>query len=327
MKTLRARIIPLSAFGTPPKGDTLFGQVCWAARNRFCEARLTKLLDGYTQNQPFAVASDALPADHLPRPVLPGHWFEMAQNTDRKTVKKLAWMPLEYIKATPVANWLAHCQLGTAIPGGTMAEHPQPHNTLNRDTGTTGQGQFAPYTMNQLWYGQKTKDTTPSPILKLDLYWVLDEARLTADELCQLLEDIGTLGFGRDASIGLGKFRVDSFDPFDLPAQPDANAWLTLGPCAPQGLAWQSTHCFYTPFTRFGRHGDLGVHLTHGPFKAPVLLANTGAVLTPTDYQTKSFIGQGLGGNGSLSKTIPATVHQGYAPVIGIKLPTRKEMP
>jgi CRISPR-associated protein Csm4 len=50
-------------------------------------------------------------------------------------------------------------------------------------------------------------------------------------------------------------------------------------------------------------------------------MANTGAVLTPVDYQNKPFTGQGLGGDGSLSKSIPGTVHQGYAPVVAIAFP------
>jgi CRISPR-associated protein Csm4 len=44
-------------------------------------------------------------------------------------------------------------------------------------------------------------------------------------------------------------------------------------------------------------------------------------VLTPVDYQNKPFTGQGLGGDGSLSKSIPGTVHQGYAPVVAIAFP------
>ncbi|PIW72238.1 MAG: CRISPR-associated protein Csm7, partial [Hydrogenophilales bacterium CG12_big_fil_rev_8_21_14_0_65_61_21] len=57
MQSLTTRITPLSAFGTPPKGDTLFGQLCWALRNRLGEARLTQLLDGYTVGRPFVVIS------------------------------------------------------------------------------------------------------------------------------------------------------------------------------------------------------------------------------------------------------------------------------
>jgi CRISPR-associated protein Csm4 len=110
-----------------------------------------------------------------------------------------------------------------------------------------------------------------------------------------------------------------------LPGQTGANTWLTLGPCAPQGLDLDPQRSFYQVFTRFGRHGDMAVH-TGRPFKTPVLLAQTAAVLVPKQYQQRFFVGAGLGGDGSISKAIPETVHQGYAPVVGIRLPVSKEV-
>ncbi len=324
MLTFTARITPLSAFGTPPKGDTLFGQLCWALRNRLGEERLTYLLDGYTAGRPFAVVSDALPAGHLPRPALPGHTFNPLPQEDRKAAKKRVWLPVEHL-AAPVADWLKYCRSTAELLGDKTQPHP--HNAIDRRTGTTGEG-FAPYSMERQWYGSRgeraTTDTFALINATLDVHIVLDESRLSAADLERALRDIGELGFGRDAGIGLGRYRVDAFEPAALPSQADANAWLTLAPCAPQGLAWDAERCFYTLFTRFGRHGDLGVHRGN-PFKSPVLLANTGAVLAPKAYDGLPFTGQGLGGMGAdgeglLSKAIPQTVHQGYAPVVGIRL-------
>jgi CRISPR-associated protein Csm4 len=320
MRNYRATLTPLSAFGTPPKGDTLFGQLCWALRNRLGEDALTQLLGGYTAGRPFAVVSDAFPSGHLPRPTLPKHRFTPLAGDDRKAAKMRIWLPVEHL-GTPVADWLQHCRPASELSGNVAEAHPHPHNAIDRRTGTTGEG-FAPYTMERQWFGAGAA---------LDLYIVLDEDRLSAADLEQALRDIGELGFGRDAGIGLGRFRLDALAAAEWPTQLGANAWLTLAPCAPQGLPWVSEHCFYTVFTRFGRHGDMGVHQGN-PFKAPVLLANTGAVLTPRpkagEWQGMRafFTGQGLGGvtengQGSLSKAIPATVHQGYAPVLGIKLP------
>lgn len=201
------------------------------------------------------------------------------------------------------------------MPGGDVKSHPHPHNAIDRRTGTTGEG-FAPYTATRHWYDKGSL---------LDIHVVLDETKLSPAELELALRDIGELGFGRDASVGLGRFTVDAFSKTELPSQSEANAWLTLAPCAPQGLVWSEARCFYTVFTRFGRHGDIGVH--HGnPFKSPVLLANTGAVLTPTQFRSTFFIGQGLGGAGLLSKAIPETVHQGYAPVLSIRLPEMEDV-
>jgi len=50
----------------------------------------------------------------------------------------------------------------------------QPHNSIDRRSGTTNDSGFAPYGMNQYWCG---KDTL------LDIYLLKDEARLQSDEL------------------------------------------------------------------------------------------------------------------------------------------------
>ena len=62
MKTCALTITPLSPFGTPLKGDTLFGHVCWQA------AEDPALLDGGLERwvglypeRPFAVFSSAFP--------------------------------------------------------------------------------------------------------------------------------------------------------------------------------------------------------------------------------------------------------------------------
>jgi CRISPR-associated protein Csm4 len=320
MLTCKATLTPRSAFGTPLKGDTLFGQLCWALRNRQGEAALVQLLDGYTAGRPFAVVSDAFPAGHLPRPTLPGHWFTPLPDNDRKAAKRRTWLPVEHF-AAPVADWLQHCRAPSELPGATGAFQPHPHNAIDRRSGTTGEG-FAPYTMGRQWYGDGTT---------LDIYLLLDDARLPLADLEQALRDIGDLGYGRDAGIGLGRFEFGTLETLTLPAQANADAWLTLAPCAPQGLPWQAERCFYTVFTRFGRHGDIGVHQGN-PFKSPVLLANAGAVLSPPAMNAAPFTGQGLGGRdangeGRLSRAIPETVHQGYAPVLGIKLPEGGQQP
>lgn len=88
MISVNARITPLSAFGTLLKGDTFFGHLCWGVRNHFGESRLRELLQGYTNELPFAVVSDALPSGYLPRPALPVHWFVDTDPSERKQASK-----------------------------------------------------------------------------------------------------------------------------------------------------------------------------------------------------------------------------------------------
>ena len=325
-----------SAFATSIKGDTLFGQLCWAIRNRYGEKKLTQCLQGYTQNQPFAVVSDAFPQGYLPLPKLPSAFYEKLENVDRKAAKKRCWLPDQRLQK-PVAQWLQHAVDAKTLTSNSECpclicgsdkhdatkhtlnlseNHPQPHNSINRQTNTTGEDGFAPYTVEQAWF---------APHIQWTVYLLLDTAKLSYEECQQCLQDIGQFGYGKDASIGMGKFHIDNFKEQPLTAQTAANACLTLAPCAPQGLGFDADYSFYQLFTRFGRHGDIAVHQEGKPFKNPILLAQTAAVFS-TPPPASGFIGQGIGGNGELSKTINETVHQGYAPVIAIQF-NAKECP
>ena len=322
MECLRTTLRPLTAFGGPVKGDTLFGQLCWSAYNRWGEDRLRELLAGYTNGRPFAVCSDAFPADHLPRPALPLHSFGKLPDADRKSVKRRRWLPRQAL-SQPVREWLAACRsdqdvlaaCGTTSAGALNELHAQPHNSINRLSGTTGKGQFAPYTLTQHWFAVG---------LRLECYLLVDPDRLTTQEATQLMTDIGVSGYGRDASIGLGKFALDMAEPVELSRRPGTNACFTLAPVAPQGLDLDPHRSHYQIFTRFGRHGDRAV-LTGRPFKAPVLLADAGAVLCPAGMPSVPWIGRGLGGDGRLSNVVPGTVQQGYAPFFGIRLTEDEE--
>ena len=213
MQTFLYMLRPLSAFGTPLAGDTLFGQLCWTLRHQLGNARLNELLQGYTSGQPFAVVADALPAGHVPLPSVPSSLWQQPAIADRKVLKKKKWLPTAALD-TPFATWQASAQSDGEVAqpwmkewaaqarhrdpkGSSQTERAQPHNTINRQTGTTGEGQFAPYAMPQIWF---------HPAMRFDLHVVLDETRLGQAELTAALDYMGATGFGRDASIGLGKF-------------------------------------------------------------------------------------------------------------------------
>jgi CRISPR-associated protein Csm4 len=338
MQTYRFTLRPLSAFGTPMAGDTLFGQLCWTLRHQLGNARLGELLHGYTNGLPFAVLSDALPTGHVPLPHVTSDTWRKSTDAvqDRKALKKKKWLPTAAL-TTPVANWQASASSDTEVAeplirawatlgkhrepkGSSHTERAQPHNTINRQTGTTGEGQFAPYAMPQIWF---------HPAMQFDLYVVLDDARLNLTELTAALKYMGEVGFGRDASIGLGKFELVGHAVLNglrcegaAPTDGTANSYLTLGPCAPQGLGFCPVRSTYQVSTRFGRHGDAAVQ-SGQPFKRPVLLAKAGGVFWPEKLDTsRQFIGQGLGGaSNPVSLSMPETVQQGYAPVIAIPRP------
>jgi CRISPR-associated protein Csm4 len=307
MQSFKLTLQPRSAFGTPLAGDTLFGQLCWAVRLRRGEAGLTELLRGYAEGQPFAIISDAFPSGTLPRPAIPE--ARLSRKLDprrRKEEKRRVWLPAAKADL-PLADWLDLAQEQASKSSSTAV---LTQNTINRLTGTTGEGIFAPRQVEQIVFAEGAT---------LDVYVLVDEARLEAAALREALEDIGAGGFGRDASTGLGKFDVTSFEPHHWPAVAGTQAF-TLAPCAPQPESLDARACFYHPLTRFGRHGNIAVHSGEaGPFKRPILMLRTGAFLTFRSAGVPSFHGTGLGGVAQpISGVIPATVHQGYAPLVPI---------
>lgn len=322
MQRYRLTLAPLTAFGTPLSGDTLFGQLCWTLRHQLGNERLVQLLQGYAAGNPFAVVSDAMPSGHIPLPVVPSRLWQQGSDdsvANRKALKKKRWLPLDAFTAD-FSKWqsLARSDAEAALAQGCAQAgtrlRDQPHNTINRQTGTTGEGAFAPYTMPQIWFDQA---------MRLDVHVVLDQTRLSLAELTAAIDAIGSTGYGRDASIGLGKFQRTT-EPAVVDDRPVAggNSYLTLGPCAPQGQGFCPHRSTYQVLTRFGRHGDLAVQ-SGNPFKRPVLMARAAGVFWPqTVDASRRFIGQGLGGaNQPVSSTMPETVHQGYAPVIVIRCP------
>jgi CRISPR-associated protein Csm4 len=320
MQTLRFTLRPRTAFGTPLVGDTLFGQLCWALRYRFGEEWLNERLAGYTEGHPFLVVSNAFPQGFLPLPTVPTSFWNAAIDADRKLLKKKRWLAVENLQAD-FRTWQSLACDDTKSAEAVLQKHgcdkgkpalqkirAQPHNSINRATVTTDKN-FTPYTQTQYWF---------PPEMRLDLYAVIDETSLAPQDLGAALVEIGQSGYGRDASIGLGKFIIERDDAFTgLPHVKNANAFLTLAPCAPQGQGFVPERSFYQILTRFGRHGDVAVY-SGNPFKRPLLLAKAGSVFSPeTLNQDSVFIGQGLGG---VSLSQPDAVAQGYAPVMSIRM-------
>lgn len=337
MQTYQITIEPLSAFGTPLKGDTFFGQFCWQVA--YDPSLLTGSLDDAVQGypeQPFAVFSSAYPVITgggvaLKRPDVPLErifdFTGMSQGDlvgRRKELKKRKWLictgtgalaDLKQGRYLNDAELAAAAVPAEAIPAscgqlaGISSEALTSHNSINRLTGTTGEG-FAPFSQSASFY---------LPGVQLTFFVGIDEAVLSVKCLAQGVERIGCSGFGRDASTGMGKFRLSHCEPVDLASYGavSPNALYTLSPVTPE--TGSNSDCFFSPFTRFGRHGDQLAKST-APFKNPVIMADEGAVLVPKDMAktlSKPYLGSGLNG---ISKVMKETVMQGYSLYIPIRL-------
>lgn len=321
MKALCCYLKPLTPFGSPLLGETLFGQLCWAIARLDGEARLGELLEGYGQGRPFMVVSDGFPKGFVPLPEIPPHmWTPEEEN--RKELKKRIWLPIATLSGNcPWKDWRRQAMNDKQVR--QVVTHPEKanapikddspswrsveltmHNTINRATATTGTGMFAPYVASQ---------TRSDPAVPLAVYAVIDEARFSVEDFVRILRYVGLSGFGRDSSSGLGKFEPIGEPKEQTWPQIRAKNFLTLASCALDGLEdVDGDRTFYRCKTHFGRHGD---SLAHGgnPFKQPILLGASGSVVSFKSERETLFVGHGIVG---VSKAQPAAVHQGYSPAV-----------
>jgi CRISPR-associated protein Csm4 len=306
MKIYGITILPTSPFGTPLKGDTIFGQFCWQAADdpALLTGGLDKWIAGYVDG-PFAVFSSAWPvlqqADQtvyaLARPAgLTPDGDEPQDRRQRiernKADKKRKWLLVDKsmkVRITDDTLKTDEDLFTLFMESRTPAEAKslrllskeqkklctpvtQSHNSINRLTMTTGSGQFAPFAHDNFQY---------LPGLSLVIFAAVDEQALEAQQLHTAFERIGSWGFGRDASAGLGRFTVTSVTEHAWPqAAASDTACFTLGPLVPPKQTF--ARCYAEPFTRFGRHGA-ALACSGNPFKKPVIMADEGAVLYPVD--------------------------------------------
>lgn len=308
MNLYQINIRPFGSFYSSIKGDMLFGMFCWAVVENLGEERLKKCLEGYTQNRPFIVFSDAFPCGYLPKPTLPFTYYQKEQKDRSEAVRNR--------KDFKRKNWLAADKIG--MPTNQMSEMFQEIPYIAKSLYTavhldpvsqhTSGGQYSAYTTEQLSY---TKDLT--------LYVLINEQRISPSEVQTLLQYIGQSGYGKKASAGNGKFELlDDLKAVEF-SDVSSPSYLTLAPCVPQQQTFDANKSFYHIFVRFGKHGNMAARFGC-PFKKPVMTADTGAVFTflPEHKADKpKFIGTGIS---NISQTEPATVFQGYAPVIPLNI-------
>ncbi len=190
-------------------------------------------------------------------------------------------------------------------PEGFSLTANQSHNTIHRITGTTGTGRFAPFETQVSWF---------TPGTQLYVFVLTDPEFIDEDGLVKGLARIGKFGYGKDASTGLGRFEIIEKRILPLPDFSRGDALYTLAPCIPEKE--QSKRHFFAPFVRFGKHGDM-LAGARQPFKNPVIMADEGAVCIPAQSFDKPYIGRAVTG---VSKAMPRTVVQAYAPVVPILL-------
>lgn len=277
---LRLVLDPLAPFATPPTSGTMFGHLCWAFRARHGQAALQDWLD----RLPLAptALSDLLPAEHLPVPLLPAGFGDAAaamtregreRHDQRKLQRRRRLLPLAAWRDVRVAA-TAERVAKHASDLGLFAPARVPHNRIDRLNGQTpADGGGGLWFADELW---------PQPgRLEADLYV---RTTLPEQELAGLVRDVGATGFGADASLGRGRFRLAEIAPAawldDAPAAGGKRRMLSLG----QGFV--SANMRAARWRRFVLFGKVARGVTAQgarPWKLPLVLAESGCTFAPAD--------------------------------------------
>ncbi len=295
MKLFRYQITPVSSLNTPLKSDTLAGQIFCMYRLRYGEKKLVELLDQCKKGDVPFLFSDGLPVGTIPTPKVPamkrnefseiirdkykGNKFEALQAF--KTLKKkqsniafLDWaitresfsMKTLFLKTVDMNDKAEISQKETQL---------EPHNTIDRNKNRTLEDGGLFFT-ETTWHNNDPKQSV------YDLYVMMEDDFIK--EMDSLLNDVGLMGFGADASVGKGqlKFKRDQEDVSALLDCPHANFWLNLSTFSSSNS--EDLNGYYALKTKFGKvWSGFG---ENNPYKNPILTFEAGSVFKqrPTDF-------------------------------------------
>lgn len=290
MNLYKTTISPLSTFATAFQGDTLFGQLCWAIKYSFGEERLEQMLNSYGSH-PFLIVSDGFASGYVPKPSMPTALLSENME-DKKKNRKRRWLTLQELQNGNFTQAKTDSEIGYINKTASVVK-----NSINYKTFTTGDEGFDPYSENE------------TALSKHDIYFLIDENLFSKDDLQIALRTVSLMGYGKNSSIGKGRFDFSDFVQVSLENR-DSNSYMTLSHCSLEGV--ECKEVFYEPITKFAKHGaDLATSL---PFKKPLLLVKSGSVVIFNKTNDIQYIGKALQGHSSHAKT----VHQGYSIVIPI---------
>jgi len=282
MKLIKVKITPHSSFVTFPKGDTIFGHFAY---HSFLTGEQT--FSNYINEKPKIIFSDILPDGYLYKPALPLKAFGLDES-EKKAFRKKAWITIDTL------------QDGNLIEAKELSFYKKEikvRNSLNRVSfSTDDSGEFAPFSLEELTF-------TYQPVI----YVMFDENVFDEEQIIERLNVIGKVGFGKKGSIGKGHFSAkldETFTGFD--DEVESEYYLTLSPTI---LNKQPNiqKAYYNTFNRFGKS-----HSSQTPFKKPLLMADSGAVVKLEKREL--YIGRGVE-NGINQQSLV----QGYSIVVPFK--------
>jgi CRISPR-associated protein Csm4 len=293
MNLIKVKINPHSSFVTFPKGDTLFGHFVY---HSFLEKE-TIFSDYIKEKKPKIIFSDILPDGYVYKPTLPSNSFVNEDKEDiewleknKKEFKKKSWIDLSELK-----NGIKICNKKDFTPYKKLdfyRSEIRVRNALNRVSFTTGGEGFDPFSLEEITFIYQ-------PVI-----YVMFDNTFTKEQIIDRLNRIGKVGFGKKGSIGKGHFRAEIDSEFRGFDEVKSDYYITLSPTLLHKSKDLIEKAYYNTFNRFGKY-----HSTSTPFKKPLLMADSGAVVKLKSQ--KQYIGGAIenGINGQ-------SLVQGYSIVV-----------
>jgi CRISPR-associated protein Csm4 len=274
--------------------DTLWGVLAWACRWVYGESGLQDFLRLQADGSPQLLLSDAFPEDLLPRPRQAVSVFDIRKAIEDRGISERDDSYLEALAAAK--EWLANTYLEreqvfellkglTTQPalisqslGNRFSHQPYEtlshrHNIIDRQRGGSLR-ENGLYTHQEMWLKSR---------------WIIYiRTTLDAAWLRPLLDCIGESGFGKRASIGMGRFSVldlrapkphESFPKVD-----DADGFMTISSAYVPWPSELTGEAFYSLYIKRGKLGaGMTTSSTGGFLKYPVAMCQAGSVFVSDD--------------------------------------------
>lgn len=281
------KIIPLSPFATKPSSDSFFGQICYMLfLNGY---NLDDILCDY-ENNPFLVVSDFFPMGHItapPMPLKPSGEINVFNLAKRKTLKKKNQLNIEELLKNQQLIINENGLINETVEDTNSIIHTNyiTRASINRELGSTTKGKTASYSSIEYEYSAKNSE------FYFQVYiYVKPEHE---DKVIQAIKDIGKAGYGKKASIGRGYYEVKVENSVTINTE-GCNGILFLSNTVISSFNKYCEKIYYTPVTRYGKHGLLTS--SHHPFKKPFVMALNGALAfnIADDIFIKPYIGMAV---------------------------------
>lgn len=277
LRRLRLRLDPLSPFGTPPSSGTFFGHLCWAKRAREGREALREWLRRLPA-EPFML-SDLLPAGHLPRPLLPPAQ-EDRPAADAKQIKRRRYVSLDTWRALRIGATAKALEAALRKSEGDppfLKPARSPHNRIHRASGKTPEaGGGGLWFADELWPAIAKEGPRH---VEADLYI---QSTLPPREVEALVAEVVSMGFGRDASTGRGRFTLEGSEEAGWLAEaPKAAGTPRLLSLSQGVVSANMREARWQRFVLFGKLGRAMAAEGKRPWKLPLVLAEAGATFAP----------------------------------------------